>query len=46
MALLSSVCFKYDKMEGKIASVVMEDVGPDHVFAEGDMVRNNYWLGL
>ena len=29
-----------------MSSVSMEDVGPDHVFAEGDMVRNNYWLGL
>ena len=31
---------------GEIASVSMEDEGPDHVFVKGDIVRNMYWLGL
>ena len=46
LVLSRSDCFTKDEVEGKIASVLMEAVGPDHVFVERDMVRNKYWLGL
>ena len=31
---------------GTIDSVSLEAMDPDHVFVEGDIVRNIYWLGL
>ena len=34
------------EIEGNIASVVMEAVGPDRVLVEGYMVRYKDWLGL
>ena len=36
----------YNDMEGTRVSVVVEVVGTDRVFVEGDMMRNKYWLGL
>ena len=31
---------------GSIESVLMKAERPDHVFLEGDIVRNMYWLGF
>ena len=39
-------CFKSYGVKGTTESVVMEDIGPDNVFLEGEMARNNYCLGL
>ena len=46
LVLSSSVCFTKYEVEGKIESVVMENVGSDHKFVDGDMGRNKDKLGL
>ena len=35
---------KEGKVLGKISGVSLEVVEPERVFAEGDIVRNIYWL--
>ena len=46
MVLSRSEYFTKDEVEGKTESVVMEAVGPDHVFVYGYMMRKEDWLGL
>ena len=46
MVLSRSDYFRYDEVEGKIASVVMDAIGQDDVFVEGYIVRNKDWVGL
>ena len=46
LVLSRSDCFRKNEVEGTTESVVMEDIGPDNVFLEGEMARNNYCLGL
>ena len=46
MVFSRKVCVKYDEVEGKRSSVIVEDVGLDRVFVEGEMMMNKYWLGL
>ena len=46
MVLSRSYLIKHYEVEGKISSVVMEDLGPDFVFVEGDIARNKDWSGL
>ena len=41
-----AVCVTYDEVEGTIASVVLEDLGLDHVFMDVDMLGNKHWFGL
>ena len=37
-------CFKSDKVEGKIISVLMEAVGSDSLFLEEEIVSKKNWL--
>ena len=41
-----SDCFKYDEVEEKNTSVVMEAVGTDVILTEGETIRNKDWLGF
>ena len=49
MGLSMSDIFRYGvigRVGDKIAIVSMGDVSPEHMFVEGYIVSNIYWLGL
>ena len=41
-----SVYVTQDKVKGEIVVDSVEVEGTEHVFVEGDIARNKYWVGL
>ena len=46
VVVASSGCVTEYEFDGASVMVSVEVVGPEHVFVEGYMMRNKYWVGL